>query len=157
MKYWIGYLVAAVFAAITWALHQFAAAHQVLVDMIYPYISRMIVTTLAGWNAGGSPVYQTLLIVGFLVLLVTIVLMFIFRFIVRAINKVFKLPVINGLNMFLGGCLGAVKGGIAVLIFCFVVSVVMMLSSGGFWIFNQENIDSTYLFRYIFYINPFIK
>ena len=79
MKYWIGYLVAAVFAAITWALHQFAAAHQVLVDMIYPYISRMIVTTLAGWNAGGSPVFQALLLWGALILVVTGVLMYIFK------------------------------------------------------------------------------
>ncbi len=79
MKYWIGYLVAAVFGAITWALHQFAAAHQVLVDMIYPYISRMIVTTLAGWNAGGSPLWQALVIWGILILLVTAVLMYIFK------------------------------------------------------------------------------
>ena len=79
MKYWIGYLVAVVFAAITWALNQFAAAHQVLVDMIYPYVSRMIVTTLAGWNAGGSPVFQTYLILGILALIVTAVLMFIFK------------------------------------------------------------------------------
>ncbi|MBR4864130.1 MAG: DUF3810 family protein [Oscillospiraceae bacterium] len=79
MKYWIGYLVAAVFAAITWALNQFAAAHQMLVDMIYPYVSRMIVTTLADWNAGGSPVYQALLLWGILILVVTAVLMFIFK------------------------------------------------------------------------------
>ncbi len=79
MKYWIGYLIAAIFAAITWALHQFAAAHQVLVDMIYPYISRMIVTALAGINAGGSPVWQALLIWGIVILLVTVALMLIFK------------------------------------------------------------------------------
>ena len=36
LKYWRGYLVAALLAALTWALTEFAKAHTTLVDMIYP-------------------------------------------------------------------------------------------------------------------------
>ncbi len=79
MKYWIGYLVAAVFAAITWALTQFAAAHSVLVDMIYPYISRMIVTTLSQWSAGGNCVWQSLLLWAIVALVILVILMFLLK------------------------------------------------------------------------------
>ena len=43
MKYWRGYLVAAILAAITWALVQFAQAHSLLVDMVYPHMSATLV------------------------------------------------------------------------------------------------------------------
>ena len=51
MKYWRGYIVAALCAALTWALTSFAAAHGTLVDMIYPYATRLILTALAEWTA----------------------------------------------------------------------------------------------------------
>lgn len=79
MKYWRGYLVAVIFAVVTWALTQFAAAHSVLVDMIYPYVSRLVVTTLSQWTAGGSCVWQTALILMVVGLVVTVVLMFVLK------------------------------------------------------------------------------
>ena len=62
MKYWISYLVAAVFAVLTMALTSFAETHTALMDMIYPYISRLIMTTMAEWSAGGGLVYRKVLI-----------------------------------------------------------------------------------------------
>ena len=50
MKYWRGYIVAALFAALTWALMVFAKEYGNLVDMIYPYATRLIQTTLADWT-----------------------------------------------------------------------------------------------------------
>ena len=50
MKYWRGYLVAAIFAACTWGLTEFAKTHTVLVDMIYPYVTRMAQNFLVGWS-----------------------------------------------------------------------------------------------------------
>ena len=50
MKYWRGYLVALIVAAISWALLQFAQAHTVLVDMIYPYVTRLIISSVADWS-----------------------------------------------------------------------------------------------------------
>ncbi len=54
MKYWRGYIVAAIFAAITIALVAFANAHSVLVDMVYPYMTRIVISTLADWSSGVS-------------------------------------------------------------------------------------------------------
>ncbi len=63
MKYWRGYLVAVILAAISWALIQFAQAHTVLVDMIYPYVTRLVVSSLADWTGGfGFCLWQVLLI-----------------------------------------------------------------------------------------------
>ena len=52
MKYWRGYIVAAAMALLTFALTQFAAGHETLMDMVYPYASRLIQDTLAVWTSG---------------------------------------------------------------------------------------------------------
>ena len=52
MKYWRGYITAAIFAAIAWALGEFGRTHTAVVDMVYPYMTRLIQTTLADWSAG---------------------------------------------------------------------------------------------------------
>lgn len=76
MKYWRGYLVAAILAAITWALVQFAQAHSILVDMVYPYMTRLIVTSMAEWTGGVAfCVWQVLLVGMVLAGIATIVLM----------------------------------------------------------------------------------
>ena len=64
MKYWRGYLVAAIFAACSWGLQQFAATHATLVDMVYPYVTRLIQDFLAGWSATADfCVWQAVLLV----------------------------------------------------------------------------------------------
>ena len=80
MKYWRGYIAAALFAALTWALTSFSEAHSALVDIIYPYASRLIQTSLASW-VGGVDVclWQVIVILLGVVVLATIVLMIIFR------------------------------------------------------------------------------
>ena len=50
LKYWRGYLVAAIVAALTWGLVEFAKTHAVLVDMIYPYVTRFLQSSLADWS-----------------------------------------------------------------------------------------------------------
>lgn len=80
MKYWRGYLTAALLFVLTWALKEFAEAHTVLIDMVYPYVSRMLQTFLTDWSAGVDfCIWQMGIIVLVLALLVSIVLMIIFR------------------------------------------------------------------------------
>ena len=80
MKYWRGYLVAAILAAITWALTQFAQAHSILVDMVYPYMTRLIVTSMATWTGNMSfCLWQVLLIGMVLAAIATFVLMIFFK------------------------------------------------------------------------------
>lgn len=74
MKYWRGYLVAAIIAACTWGLQQFSAAHSVLVDMVYPYVTRMVQTYLAEANGGfGFLLWRLLLFAGIIGAIVWIV------------------------------------------------------------------------------------
>lgn len=80
MKYWRGYLVAAILAAITWALYQFAQAHSVLIDMVYPYMTRLVVTSMADWTGGMAFCLWQVLLIGMVVAcMVTIILMIILK------------------------------------------------------------------------------
>ena len=80
MKYWRGYLVAAIFAACTWGLQQFAATHSTLLDMVYPYVTRLMQDYLSGWSAAADfCIWQAALLVFVAVVLASAVLMIVFR------------------------------------------------------------------------------
>ena len=80
MKYWRGYLVAGILAAIALALTAFAKSHTFLVDMIYPYISRMVMSTMADWTAGASFCLWQALLLGLIALgIASIVLMILLK------------------------------------------------------------------------------
>ena len=50
MKYWFGYLTAAIIGALTWVLMQFGQRFATLVDMVYPYVIRTLQGYLAQWS-----------------------------------------------------------------------------------------------------------
>ena len=80
MKYWRGYLTAAIIAFFSWLLIDFASTHTLLIDMVYPYVTRMLQTTLAEWASGVTfclwQLFAILLVLG---LLTSIVLMIVLR------------------------------------------------------------------------------
>ena len=80
MKYWRGYLVAAILAACTWAFREFAQTHSKLVDMIYPSVTRMIQNFMAGWSGGVAYcLWQAILLALAAVVVASIVLMIVFK------------------------------------------------------------------------------
>ncbi len=80
MKYWTGYITAAVIGAITWALMQLAGKFSALVDMIYPYVSRMLMEMLAEWSSGVDYcLWQTVVVIFLVVLVASIVLMLVMK------------------------------------------------------------------------------
>ena len=80
MKYWRGYLVAAIIAACSWGLMQFAETHSLLVDMIYPYVTRMFSTFMADWSSGVSfCIWQLIVVILTAGVLASVVLMIILR------------------------------------------------------------------------------
>ena len=80
MKYWRGYIAAGLMAALTWGLMTFAQAHGSLVDMVYPYMTRLIQTSLAGWSGGIEVcLWQLLAVLLLVVLLASIVVMIVLR------------------------------------------------------------------------------
>ncbi len=80
MKYWFGYLVAAIFGAITYVLMQFGDRFSTLVDMVYPYVIRTLEGILAGWTAAVSfPVWQLLAVALGVLVLCSFVLMVVLK------------------------------------------------------------------------------
>lgn len=80
MKYWRGYLVAAILGAITWGLTVLAKRFTVLVDMVYPYLTRTIQTFLSSWTGGVDfCVWQVALVLLLVMVLASVVLMIVLR------------------------------------------------------------------------------
>ena len=80
MKYWRGYLTAAILGAFTWVLIQMGQRYTTLMDMIYPYVTRSVQSFLAAWTGGFDfLVWQTVVLFLIIVLIATLVLVFIFR------------------------------------------------------------------------------
>lgn len=80
MKYWFGYLTAAIFGAIAWVLMQFGQRFSTLVDMVYPYITRTLQGVLAQWtSAVAFPIWQLLAVILGALLLASLVLMIILK------------------------------------------------------------------------------
>ena len=80
MKYWRGYLVAAILGAIAWGLTALAKKYTTLVDMVFPYVTRTVQTFLAGWTGGVDfCVWQVALVLFLVMCLATLVLMIVLR------------------------------------------------------------------------------
>ena len=80
MKYWFGYLTAAIFGAITWVLMRFGERFSTLVDMVYPYVIRTSESILAQWASGVDfPIWQLLAVALGVLILASIVLMIVLK------------------------------------------------------------------------------
>ena len=79
MKYWRGYLFAVIFAALIGALHWFAAGHTALMDMVYPYVTRLVMTTLAGVSSGVGICLWQLFLFLMIAAVIGLILLIIFR------------------------------------------------------------------------------
>ena len=80
LKYWAGYLTAAIIGAISWALMQMAQKFTTLVDMVFPYVLRILQDTLSEWSAGlDFCLWQTLAVAGGALVIASIVLMVVMR------------------------------------------------------------------------------
>ena len=112
MKYWRGYLVAFIFAVITWALMQFGQSFTGLVDMVYPYVIRTLQNMLAEWSSSVDFVVWQVLVMALVILgLATAVLMIVlkwnpiqwFGWVLAAASVVYMLyTLVYGLNYFAG-------------------------------------------------------
>ena len=80
MKYWRGYLIAAIIATITIVINRLASNFSNLVDMVYPYLTRTVQTFLADWSGGlDFCVWQVAAVVLVVIGLVSVVLMIVLR------------------------------------------------------------------------------
>lgn len=80
MKYWRGYLVAAILGAITLGLTTLASKYSILVDMVYPYLTRTVQSFLATWSSGVDfCVWQVALVLLLVTVLSSLVLLLVLR------------------------------------------------------------------------------
>lgn len=80
MKNWRGYLTAVIFAAITWGFVHFARTHPVMIDMVYPYLTRIYISAMAGWASGTAAcIWQVLLILFIAAIIASGVLMVVLK------------------------------------------------------------------------------
>ena len=80
LKYWFGYLVAAIFGAISWVLLQFGEKFSNLVDMVYPYVVRNLQGYLAQWTSVVEyPVWQLLAVMLAVLILASLVLVVVLK------------------------------------------------------------------------------
>lgn len=84
-----------------------------------------------------------------------IVLMIVVKVAARGIDRIFRLPVLSGINSLLGAVLGLVKCAVLVMLVCFVVQVILPMTGISPGIFSQENIESSTLFKYVYQHNLF--
>ncbi|MBQ7800920.1 MAG: DUF3810 domain-containing protein [Oscillospiraceae bacterium] len=112
MKYWRGYLTAAIFAAISWVLMQFGSKFTTIVDMVYPYVIRTLQDMLAEWTGSVDFVlWQMIAMVLLVILVASIVLMIVlkwnpiqwFGWVLTACSVIFMLhTLVYGLNYYAG-------------------------------------------------------
>ena len=80
MKYWRGYLTAALIGVFTWVLIQMGQRYTTLMDMIYPYVTRSVQSFLTAWTGGVDfLVWQLAVLFLIIVLIATLVMVFVFR------------------------------------------------------------------------------
>ena len=112
MKYWRGYLTAAIFAAFSWVLIQMAQRYDMLIDMIYPYVTRSVQTFLTAWTGSVDfLVWQIALVFLLVLVLAGVVLTLVLRgniiqgigWIAAAVSVIFCAnTVVYGLNYYAG-------------------------------------------------------
>lgn len=75
MKYWTGYLTAAIIGAISWVLLQFGEKFTTLVDMVYPYVTRTAMDFLAVWTGPLEFCLWQVIVVAAVVLVIALVVL----------------------------------------------------------------------------------
>lgn len=87
-------------------------------------------------------------------ILLFLIIAIITKFLSKPINKLFSISFIGKINKTLGGVLGFGKGIVFAIIFCAVISSIVIFTKSGFLIFTKENIEASTIFELLCKINP---
>lgn len=110
LKYWCGYLIAAIFGAFSWVLMQFGQKYQMLLDMVYPYVTKTLQSMLTHWTSSVDfLVWQTVIVI-FLILVIASLIVYLiskgslvqwFGWVLAVVSVVFFLhTAVYGLNYY---------------------------------------------------------
>lgn len=107
-------------------------------------------TTISRKIVRPSVVNLTSTITCFLLILILIPT---FRFVAKAVNKLFTISLVGKVNKILGGILGIVKGVAICFIICIVLDLFLKIKGGGLWFLTDEFLNESFVYSKIF---PFI-
>lgn len=96
-----------------------------------------------------SPIVSSALQIVIFIILLTIFLIIV-KFLSKSFGEINDWPIVGKLNQFLGGVLGIVNAAIIVIIAVFVIKGVVLLSGNDSKIFNNETIENSKVFSYIY-------
>lgn len=85
-----------------------------------------------------------------LFLILFTVLSFIFKLIIAATGIVNKIPVASGVNRALGGALGILKGGVALVIIAVIISALSALLASRYSVLAESTINNSLVFKYFY-------
>ena len=98
----------------------------------------------------------TKIVSAFYCTIIAVVLIIVSKFLARALNKLFNISIIGKINSALGGVIGVFKGLAFSFVFCVIISIIVLLSKDGFWIFTPENIQLSNIFKLLYGFSPFV-
>lgn len=78
----------------------------------------------------------------------------IIRFLIRSLGAVCRLPIIKQVDSILGAILGAINFLIIVMIIMLLIRIFVPMMKDEPKIFSSITIDSTYIFKHLYYNNP---
>lgn len=84
-----------------------------------------------------------------------VVLLIAVKFLARIINRLFSFSIVGKANRTLGGIVGLLKGAVFAIVFCMIISLAVSFTENGFLIFTPENINNSYIFKFLTEIIPF--
>ena len=96
-----------------------------------------------------SPIVLSALQIVIFIILLTIFLIIV-KFLSKTFGEINDWPIVGKLNKFLGGVLGLVNAMIIVLVAVFVIKGAVLLSGNNSKVFNNETIESSKIFSYIY-------
>jgi uncharacterized membrane protein required for colicin V production len=96
----------------------------------------------------------TMLLQAVLFLILLGICLFLVRRLARAAWIVRKIPIIGSVNALFGGILGCLQGFLLLAVLIGIVSFLAAVSGGNETWLSEEVIRHTYLFRYLYDINP---
>ncbi len=87
------------------------------------------------------------------VLILFLLCMFALRMVDRLLIRVRRIPVIGTFDGLLGGVVGVLQACLWMVILVFLVKAVILLSSNGISWLNDEIVESTFLFKWLYHLD----
>ncbi len=78
-----------------------------------------------------------------------IILLIIIKIFARFLNKAFSFSLVGRINTLLGGVCGLANGMVFAVLLCLIIYSVVSFTENGIWIFSMDNIDKTFIFKYL--------